>query len=130
MLSIPIINRKSTAETRPVYLSELRRAGADRVFLFVDNPFGDEPALEAGLSNLKATFPTMKKRVSKPLSGSVVSVTAVLWRTAHSLSPAIMPESSVFQTAVLRMTPSALRIPLTLPCTAILSAALPLPARK
>jgi len=56
MLSIPIINRKSTAETRPVYLSELRRAGAGRVFLFVDNPFGDEPALEAGLSNLKANL--------------------------------------------------------------------------
>lgn len=45
MLSIPIINAKSTAETRSVYLSELRRAEADRVFLFAVNPFGDEVLL-------------------------------------------------------------------------------------
>ncbi|MBQ8508826.1 MAG: hypothetical protein IJ493_02855 [Clostridia bacterium] len=38
MLSIPLINEKSTNETRPLYLSELKRAGADRVFIFIANP--------------------------------------------------------------------------------------------
>lgn len=52
MLSIPIINAKSTAETRPVYLSELRRAEADRVFLFAVNPFGDEVLLRKEMSVL------------------------------------------------------------------------------
>ena len=36
MLSIPIINDMSTPSTRAAYLSELRRAGADRVFLSLD----------------------------------------------------------------------------------------------
>ncbi len=53
MLSIPIINGKSTAETRPVYLSELRRAGADRVFLFVPNPFGNKAELECEMTMLR-----------------------------------------------------------------------------
>lgn len=52
MLSIPIINAKSTAETRPVYLSELRRAKADRVFLFAVNPFGDGVLLREEMSVL------------------------------------------------------------------------------
>lgn len=47
MLSIPIINTQSTAETRPAFVHELRRAGADRVFIFCDNPFGDEKQLDS-----------------------------------------------------------------------------------
>ncbi|MGN1347218.1 MAG: hypothetical protein ACI4V1_10575 [Eubacteriales bacterium] len=52
MLSIPLINEKSTAETRPAYLSELKRAGADRVFLFVANPY-DEGELSSAMTLLR-----------------------------------------------------------------------------
>ena len=45
MLSLPIINTQSTAETRPAFVHEMRRAGVDRVFIFCDNPFGDEKQL-------------------------------------------------------------------------------------
>ena len=43
MLAVPIINGKSTKETREDYLHELKRAGADRVFLCPSNPFGRQP---------------------------------------------------------------------------------------
>lgn len=43
MLSIPIINEMSTKNTRKDYADELRRAGADRVFIAPENPFGQEP---------------------------------------------------------------------------------------
>ena len=46
MLSLPIINTQSTAETRPAFVHEMRRAGVDRVFVFCDNPFGDEKQLD------------------------------------------------------------------------------------
>lgn len=52
MLSLPIINAQSTAETRPAFLHELRRAGVDRVFICPDNPFGDEKRLETEMSLL------------------------------------------------------------------------------
>ncbi len=53
MLSMPIINTQSTVLTRPAFVHELRRAGADRVFVFCDNPFGDEKELDF-LMNLLA----------------------------------------------------------------------------
>ncbi len=52
MLSLPIINTQSTPETRPAFLHELRRAGADRVFICPGNPFGDEQQLDATMSLL------------------------------------------------------------------------------
>lgn len=52
MLGIPIINRKSTKETREDYLHELKRAGADRVFLCPSNPFGRQPELDNEISHL------------------------------------------------------------------------------
>ncbi len=47
MISIPIINERSTAETRPSYLAWLKKAGADRVFVCPGNPYGDRKKLEA-----------------------------------------------------------------------------------
>ena len=47
MISIPLMNRLSTAETRPKYLAWLKRAGAGRVFVCPGNPFGDGEQLEA-----------------------------------------------------------------------------------
>ena len=47
MISIPIINERSTAETRPAYLAWLKKAGADRVFVCPGNPYGDKEKLEA-----------------------------------------------------------------------------------
>lgn len=41
MLSIPLMNLKSNDVNRPKYLSELKRAGADRVFIFVSNLWND-----------------------------------------------------------------------------------------
>lgn len=52
MLSIPFMNSKSTDKTRAVYLSELRRAGADRAFIFVSNTH-DDSELEASTAQLK-----------------------------------------------------------------------------
>lgn len=46
MLSIPLMNHTSTEETRPVYLSWLRKAGAGRVFICPENPYGDTERLE------------------------------------------------------------------------------------
>ncbi len=53
MLSLPIINTQSTAETRPAFVHEMRRAGVDRVFVFCDNPFGDEKQLDFLMDLLK-----------------------------------------------------------------------------
>lgn len=53
MLSIPLMNTQSTPETRHAFVSEMRRAGADRAVIFCDNPFGDEKQLDF-LMNLLA----------------------------------------------------------------------------
>lgn len=53
MLSIPIINSMSDEKTRGDYLDLFYRAGADRVFLFVDNPFGDREKLAEAMTQLK-----------------------------------------------------------------------------
>lgn len=45
MLSIPLMNHTSTARTRPIYLSWLQQARADRVFLCPGNPYGDTEQL-------------------------------------------------------------------------------------
>lgn len=45
MLSIPLMNATSNAETRPIYLSWLQKAGAHRVFVCPENPFGDTERL-------------------------------------------------------------------------------------
>lgn len=45
MLSIPLMNHTSTERTRPIYLSWLQQARADRVFLCPDNPYGDSEKL-------------------------------------------------------------------------------------
>ena len=52
MISIPILNVSSTKDKRPEYLRLFREAGAERVFLFTDNPFGDPDKLDAALSLL------------------------------------------------------------------------------
>jgi len=53
MLSVPIINRLSTAETRPQYLKLLRRVHAGRVFLAPENPFRSPEEVEKTLSLLR-----------------------------------------------------------------------------
>lgn len=53
MLAIPVINRRVTAETRDAYLAELRRAGCQRLFLFVGNTLGDETALARDMAILR-----------------------------------------------------------------------------
>lgn len=53
MLSIPVINSMATEKTRPDYVNELRRAGADRVFICPSNPFGAEPELTHEMELLK-----------------------------------------------------------------------------
>lgn len=53
MLSIPVINRRVTAETRDAYLAELRRAGCERLFLFVGNTLGDEDTLARDMTLLR-----------------------------------------------------------------------------
>ncbi|MBR4961072.1 MAG: hypothetical protein IKY52_09265 [Clostridia bacterium] len=45
MISIPLMNHKSTAENRPKYLAWLRAAGAERVFVCPGNPYGDTEKL-------------------------------------------------------------------------------------
>ena len=77
MLSIPIINSMSTEETRGDYLDLFYQAGADRVFLFVDNPFGDREKLDAAMAQLKEnmafyTHPT--RRNCANLTGFAVGV--------------------------------------------------------
>lgn len=47
MISIPIMNSISTAETRPKYLKWLITAGAERVFVCPGNPYGDTEKLAA-----------------------------------------------------------------------------------
>jgi len=47
MISIPLMNHKSTAENRPGYLAWLREAGAERVFVCPGNPYGDTEKLQA-----------------------------------------------------------------------------------
>ena len=47
MISIPIMNHISTAETRPKYLRWLITAGAKRVFVCPGNPYGDTEKLKA-----------------------------------------------------------------------------------
>lgn len=46
MISIPIMNHTSTAETRNKYLSLFRAAGAERVFLCPHNPYGNAAQME------------------------------------------------------------------------------------
>lgn len=53
MLSIPIMNDMVTPKTRTDYLDELHRAGADRVFLCPENPFGGEPELTDEMTRLR-----------------------------------------------------------------------------
>lgn len=77
MLSIPIINSMSTAETRKNYLELFHKAEADRIFLFVDNPFGDREKLDAAIAQLKEnmafyTHPTREN--CKNLTGLEIGV--------------------------------------------------------
>ena len=53
MLDIPMHNNLVTRETRELYLKELKRAGADRFFLFIYDFFGKDPEFEQELKQLK-----------------------------------------------------------------------------
>ena len=77
MLSIPIINSMSTPDTRDDYLDLFHRAGADRVFLFVDNPFGDREKLDAAMAQLQenmAFYTRPTRRGCENLTGLAVGV--------------------------------------------------------
>ena len=77
MLSIPIINSMSTPDTRDDYLDLFHRAGADRVFLFVDNPFGDREKLDAAMAQLQenmAFYTRPTRRSCENLTGLSVGV--------------------------------------------------------
>ncbi len=52
MISVPLMNALSNKENRPIYLAELRKAGADRVFVCPENPFGDRARLGAIMEQL------------------------------------------------------------------------------
>lgn len=52
-LYMPIINGKATEKTRADYVSELKRAGADRVYIAPSNFYGREPEQSREISLLK-----------------------------------------------------------------------------
>lgn len=52
-LSMPLLNSTSTPETRPLFISELKRAGADRVFICPGSSYADDGERRAIIAQLK-----------------------------------------------------------------------------
>ncbi len=53
IVSVPLMNHLSTEKNRPLYLQDLRRAGASRVFLCVSRYFGDSPQRQEAMALLR-----------------------------------------------------------------------------